>query len=75
MKLEKVWKYQITMMETSADSYTYSLDDAPSDMTLDDKGYMEWTPNMVGKFPVTVRVRDNLEREVTQSFVIDVKKQ
>ena len=59
--------------ENEADELTFSLDAAPSGMTIDEEtGVISWTPTQAGSFSVTVKVKDGKGGSDTQSFTITV---
>jgi hypothetical protein len=73
---ESLYSYDVDAADPDAgDTLTFSLDAAPSGMTIDSvSGSIGWTPTsaQVGAQPVTVRVQDAGGLSDTQSFSIDV---
>lgn len=59
--------------ENEGDELTFSLDAAPTGMTIDDEsGVISWTPTQAGSFSVTVKVKDGKGGSDEQSFTITV---
>jgi RHS repeat-associated protein len=71
----KPYSYQVKAVDPDADLLVYSLERAPSGMTIDpNTGLVKWTPNNnIPTTPVSVaiKVRDNLGGEDTQTFEIN----
>ncbi|BBA70568.1 Ig domain-containing protein [Geobacter sulfurreducens] len=69
-----LYTYQVLASDADAGTVlTYSLDAAPSGMTVSSAGLVQWTPtsSQPGTFPVTVRVSDG-QLAATQSFSVTV---
>lgn len=63
------YAYQVVAADPDHDPLTFSLDEAPSGMTIDPvTGLISWMPPGTGTLPVTVRVSDNRGGSVTQAF-------
>lgn len=59
--------------DNEGDELTFSLDAAPTGMTIDDEtGVISWTPTQAGSFSVTVKVKDGKGGSDDQSFSITV---
>ena len=56
----------------SGDILSYTLENAPTGLAIDSAGLIKWTPEASGDFPVTVKVTDNKNASVTQSFTVTV---
>lgn len=70
-----LYSYQVVVVDPDAgDVLTYSLDVAPSLMTISTTGLIEWTPGLadIGDHPVIVRVTDAGGAFDIQSFTISV---
>jgi hypothetical protein len=66
--------FKITVVATDEDPFdvlTYELTEAPTGMTIDENGSIEWTPTELGEYPVTVMVSDGLA-SVNGSFKVTV---
>ena len=76
MDEDALYSYDVDATDPNTDdTLTFSLDVAPTGMTINDvTGLIEWTPDNgdVGINPVTVRVEDALLAFDTQSFSITV---
>ncbi len=46
--------YDVVVADPGADTFTYTLDEAPVGMTIDEDGHLSWTPGEGGYEPVNV---------------------
>ena len=70
-----LYVYDVEAVDEDGDVISYSLDSAPSGMSIDSAtGLIQWTPAQahVGEQSVTVKASDGLGGEGTQSFTIAV---
>ena len=72
-KLGNTYFYKIEATDPDGDPLTYTLNSAPTGMTID-KGNISWTPNpnQFGNNNITVKVSDNQGGSSTQTFNINV---
>lgn len=68
------YRYDVTALDADGDSLTYSLASAPSGMTMNALGQINWTParGHLGIAKVTVAARDEFGGSDTQAFTITV---
>ena len=66
--------YQINAYDPDNDPITYSLIQAPSDMTVDSNGLISWIPTRdnLGLNNIIVEVKDNYSASTQQQFTINV---
>lgn len=65
--------YAYKVEATGAPAPTFSLEIAPSGMVIDPvSGLIEWAPNQLGDFDITVAVSNDVDPSDTQSFVLSV---
>ncbi|MEO8409007.1 MAG: Ig-like domain-containing protein [Propionivibrio sp.] len=72
---DQAYSYQVTATDPDGDALTFTLDTAPSGMSIGSTtGLIAWTPNatQVGANAVAVRVTDATSLSVTQNFSISV---
>ncbi|MGA1841276.1 MAG: PKD domain-containing protein [bacterium] len=73
---DSLYSYDVEAADPDGDTLSYSLTNAPSDMTIDSSsGLIQWTPLQahVGENNVTVQVQDGRGGIDTQSFTITVQ--
>jgi hypothetical protein len=71
----QVYQYQVQATDIDVgDHFTYSMDQAPSGMTVSSSGQISWTPTagQTGAQSCIVRVTDQASAYVTQSFTVTV---
>ncbi|MBI3301953.1 MAG: putative Ig domain-containing protein, partial [Deltaproteobacteria bacterium] len=68
------YTYQVQAVDPNNDPLTFSLTSAPTGMTINNSGLINWTPAdaQTGNFPVTVQVSDGRGGTAQQSFTINV---
>ena len=70
--VEELYTYDVEASDANGDTLTYSLNYAPSDMTIDSTtGLIQWTPTDVGAYDINIQVSDGALFEI-QSFTITV---
>ncbi len=69
-----LYTYNVVATDSDGNTLAYSLDDAPSGMTIDSNGMVTWTPTTAqqGLNNVVVRVDDGNGAYATQTFSIAV---
>ncbi len=74
MRLGVPYVYIVDVTQDDADPLTFSLDTAPSGMTIDTEGVVMWDdpPVMFMMEPVTIRVEDGRGGVDTQSFDLEI---
>jgi hypothetical protein len=71
----QVYQYQVQATDVDVgDHLTYSMDQAPSGMTVNSSGLISWTPSsgQTGAQSCIVRVTDQASAYITQSFTVTV---
>ncbi|MCL2873131.1 MAG: putative Ig domain-containing protein, partial [Betaproteobacteria bacterium] len=68
------YTYQVTASDPDGDPLTYTLNDAPTSMTISATGKVEWAipVGTAGAFDVEIEVADNKGAYVRQSYTIGV---
>lgn len=69
--INKPYQYQAVVLDPDDDDLTFSLLEAPAGMTVSPDGLVEFTPDTVDDFPVTLQVSDGINN-VTQSWTLFV---
>lgn len=65
------YSYQVVATDPGGLAITYSLDTAPSGMTISGTGLVSWTPTVSGSYPVTIRTA-NVNYSSTQPYNLSV---
>ncbi|CCI34563.1 putative Ig domain-containing protein [Microcystis sp. T1-4] len=68
------YTYQVIAEDQNGDRLTYTLNNAPTGMAIDNRGLITWTPTeaQIGVNAVTILVTDGRGTPVSQSFNINV---
>ena len=67
----KGYVYQVQAADIDGDELTFTLENAPEDMNIDESGgAVEWTPSGKGEFAVTVKVEDGVGGMDDQTFTV-----
>ena len=68
------YHYQVTAKDADGDILSFSLDDFPAGMSIDNTGGIYWVPgsNLAGQYLVTVRVTDSTGLYSKQPYVVVV---
>ena len=66
------YAYQVIASDADGDALSYALPVSPAEMTISPTGLVEWLPDVVGQFDVTVEVNDGNGGTAQQAYVIDV---
>ncbi|MEA5574578.1 putative Ig domain-containing protein [Calothrix sp. UHCC 0171] len=64
--------YQIQAFDPNKDSLAYRLNIAPTGMTIDENGLINWVPGTAGAFPVEIQVDDGNGGIASQRFELVV---
>ena len=75
LQLSQRYLYNVRVVDPNGDPIEYFLDQAPTGMTLDGAGFLEWTPtsgHVGSNNSVRLRVEDGRGGIDTQDFSIDV---
>ena len=67
------YSYLVEAEDPEGDALTYALLEAPTGMTVDTSGLIEWLPDVAGDYSVTVAVTDVANNQASQPFVIAVE--
>ncbi|NEP56504.1 MAG: tandem-95 repeat protein, partial [Symploca sp. SIO2G7] len=75
--LDRPYLYQIDAFDANGDPLTYTLDNAPSGITIDDAGLLTWTPtaDQFGTNTITLQVADGRGGTAVQDFTVEVMSQ
>lgn len=71
--LYQLYVYDPIVVESEAQPLSFSLDLAPSGMSIDPvTGAIRWTPTVEGQFPVSFRVENSNGHDAVQSWLLTV---
>ena len=65
--------YQVLAEDPDGDALTFSLDQAPAGMEINQHGVITWTPTATGSEPISVLVTDSLGATTTHSYTLEVE--
>ncbi|MBP0011424.1 putative Ig domain-containing protein, partial [Roseofilum sp. Belize Diploria] len=65
--------YQVLAADPDGDALTFSLDQAPDGMSINEHGVITWTPTATGSEPISVLVTDSLGATTTHSYTLEVE--
>ena len=71
--VDQTYNYQVIAQDSDADQLTYSLEQAPEGMLINQSGLLSWTASLpqLGEHPISIRVSDGLAY-MTQSYILPV---
>ncbi|ARN73537.1 putative Ig domain-containing protein [Oceanicoccus sagamiensis] len=71
---EQAYQYQVSAVDDDGDALTYELITAPSTMTINAEGLIQWTPHdgAAADYPVTLQVTDTQGATVEQSYTLTI---
>jgi RHS repeat-associated protein len=71
--LGNLYSYDVDAEDPDGDTLLYLLTTSPEGMTIDPvSGLIQWTPDILGTYPVTVDVSDGQRGSATQAWDIEV---
>jgi RHS repeat-associated protein len=73
--LGRPYRYQVRAIDFNRDPIEFSLVNPPTGMTIDDDGVINWTPDELGDYLVTVLASDGRSGSDSQSFTASVTSQ
>lgn len=72
--VDSVYRYQVVASDPEGASLTYSLDEAPDGVAINNSGNLNWIPSagQAGEHRISVRVTDERGATATQAFTVTV---
>ncbi|MDB9518158.1 putative Ig domain-containing protein, partial [Roseofilum reptotaenium CS-1145] len=64
--------YQVLAADPDGDALTFSFDQAPDGMSINEHGVITWTPTATGSEPISVLVTDAQGATTTHSYTLEV---
>ncbi|MBZ8178547.1 putative Ig domain-containing protein, partial [Oscillatoria salina] len=73
--IDQAYTYQIAATDSDNDPLTYTLTSAPDNLTINQLGQINWTPQLtqIGNHEITVMVSDTVGATTTQTYNLIVQ--